>query len=115
MIVDQKIIEQYEHKWQEIILSTSAINRKAAVEAINQAYTIVGHAQPTIIICDSLYAALRTMLDQGSCRLDSGVEYYLIQQVWNQVKTQLNEEILQLIVPSMGWAGIKNGQLLTLA
>lgn len=97
MIVDQTIIETYKHKWQEIILSTTAIDRKAAVEAINQAYTILGYAQPTIIICDSLYAALRTMLDQGSCRLDSGIEYYLIKKVWNQVKSQLNVDTLRLI------------------
>lgn len=97
MIVEQTIIEKYVHKWQEIILSTTAIDIKAAVEAINQAYVIVGYTQPTIIICDSLCAALRTMLNQGLCRLDSGIEYYLIHKVWNQVKSQLHVETLRLI------------------
>jgi hypothetical protein len=97
MIVEQTIIEKYVHKWQEIILSTTAIDKKAAVEAINQAYAIIGYAQPTIIICDSLYDVFQAILDQGLCRLDSGIESYLIKKVWNQVKSQLNIETLRLI------------------
>ncbi|BAZ12645.1 hypothetical protein NIES4071_44770 [Calothrix sp. NIES-4071] len=96
----ETIIKNYEAKWLKLISTDSTVDKNAAAEAINAAYAIVGEQKPTIIFCDSLYAAFRSILEQGMCRLESGVEYELIKKTWNYIKNQLNPEVTRLICQS---------------
>ncbi len=90
-------IEFYKAKWRKIILSTSEIDKYAAAEAIDSAYTFVGYGKPNIVFCNSPYAALSTIIEQGLCRLEYGVEYYLIQKNWDRIKSQLSQEVIRLV------------------
>lgn len=90
-------IEFYLAKWRTIILSTSEIDKDAATKAIKSAYSFVGNEKPNIVFCKSPYTALTIILEQGLCRLESGVEYYLIKTIWNYIKTQLSQEVVRLV------------------
>jgi len=90
-------IEFYLAKWRKIILSTTEIDQDAAAQAINSAYAFVGYDKPNIVFCHSLHAGLATILEQGLCRLECGVEYYLIQIIWNNIKSQLSQEVTLLV------------------
>ncbi|MBN3905503.1 MAG: hypothetical protein HWQ35_02605 [Nostoc sp. NMS1] len=93
----EKIIEAYEKKWRNIILSIEAINKNAAAEAINKAYASLGYIKPNIVFCNSPYAAFTIILEQGLCRLEYGVEYCLLFKIWDYIKRQLDGEIIRLI------------------
>lgn len=99
-IEQEAIIKNYEAKWLKLISTDNAIEKNAAVSAINAAYTIFGKSKPTIIFCDSTYDAFKIILEQGLCRLESGVEYDLINKVWNNIKNQLNPQVARLICQS---------------
>lgn len=93
----ETIIKDYEAKWLKLIAADNAIEKNAAVKAINAAYTIFEKPKPTIIFCNSPYDAFKIVLAQGLCRLESGVEYDLINKVWNGIKNQLNPQVTRLI------------------
>ncbi|TWH54173.1 hypothetical protein [Dulcicalothrix desertica] len=96
----ETIIKKYEAKWLKLIAANNAFDKNAAAEAINTAYTIFEKPKPTIIFCDSQYHAFKIVLEQGICKLESGVEYDLINKLWNGIKNQLNPQIARLICQS---------------
>ncbi|MCL1475331.1 DUF6745 domain-containing protein [Argonema antarcticum] len=93
----EELISVYRNKWQEIVLSTETVDRVKAEQAVKVAYNMIGYEEPEIIFCQSPYEALRTLLSQSQCRLESEPKYNLSNLIWNQFKSQVSIEVIRLI------------------
>jgi hypothetical protein len=91
-------IEFYKTKWLQIMLSTDEINKNSAVAAINLDSELIGYEKPHIIFCDSPYSAFEKIIEKEVYRLfNKGVEYNLIEKIWDHIGKQMSQEVIQLI------------------
>jgi hypothetical protein len=104
----EALIPVYREKWKSIALSTQPIDAQKAEEAVKEAYTSIGLAEPEIIFCDSPHAAWNTALNQPETQLGKPLEhlsaqlgYQLVIPLWSQLNRQVwdylgNQLIIEL-------------------
>ncbi|MEA5469268.1 DUF6745 domain-containing protein [Spirulina sp. 06S082] len=86
----EKMIPVYREKWQKIALSTDAIDRQQAREAVENGYIIVGKKVPEIVFVDSPLAASQILIE----RLD---EHQIKWSVLGRLSAILTVEIYETI------------------
>jgi hypothetical protein len=60
----EALIPVYREKWRQIALSTEPIDHQKAVEAVKEAYVMLGQPEPEIVFFDSPHAAWKNLLSQ---------------------------------------------------
>ncbi len=101
----EALIGVYREKWRRIALSTDAIDRQKASNAVKAAYERIGYQEPEIIFCDSPEAAcslisqhrnqlsrewwMAVFMGKLGCQLHKQMRMTL----WNQLDSQLDTEL----------------------
>ena len=89
----EALIPVYREKWRRIALSTEAIDRQKASNAIKAAYELMGYPEPEIIFCDSPEAAGYAIVSQLESQLGSQLGSLLVNQLYSQLVNQLENEL----------------------
>ncbi|MEM7757921.1 MAG: hypothetical protein AAF298_07335 [Cyanobacteria bacterium P01_A01_bin.40] len=96
-------IRDYKDKWQQVALSTSAIDRDQVILSINKAYEFISLPQPNIIFFATPYEALNYLYQEiinswgklENTALGKPVAGDLLNQLIGNIRTEIRKELLE--------------------
>jgi hypothetical protein len=103
----EALIPVYREKWRAIALSTERIDRRNIAQALRSAYYATYLEEPDVIICDSPYSALGTVLLRYRLNLYTCVEkigeigFSLQRRLARQPEDELSEQLHWELVYSL--------------
>lgn len=92
------LILEYRKKWLEIGLKIEQINYQEIKKEMNVIYALIGLKEPEVVLVNSPYQALKTLLklDESSNRIGKGLENLFYKQInfsRSEIKVQLDEKL----------------------
>ncbi|HEY9692849.1 MAG TPA: hypothetical protein V6D15_11620 [Oculatellaceae cyanobacterium] len=93
------LIKSYADKWKQLI-QTSIIAEKTILENyIKTAYELMGYEAPECIFVSDVKVAIIDILNHYECyHVQPDIKYRLGQEIWNNIKIQINYETRRHIV-----------------